>query len=78
MDSVTIHSALGDTLSHMVTEISSMQNNFSLWDKGQFMVLLSSTKFAKNTIFVGNKTDTVNTLLNILMKKKLHGQNIWN
>ena len=32
-------------------------------------MLLSRTKFAKNIIFVGNKTDTLNALLNILMKK---------
>ena len=45
----TIHSAIGDTLSHMVTEISSTQSRYSLWDKGQFIVLLSRTKFAKKT-----------------------------
>ena len=45
----------GRYLLHMPTEISSTQNNFSLWDKWQFIVLLSRTKFAKNTIFVGNK-----------------------
>ena len=32
-------------------------------------MLLSRTKFAKNIIFVGNKIDTLNAFLNILMKK---------
>ena len=60
---------MDDTLSSMATEISSMNSNFLLWDKGQFIVLLSGTKLAKNKIFVGNKTDTLDLLLNILMKK---------
>ena len=60
---------MGDTLSCIATEISSMNSNFSLWGKGQLIVLFNSTKFAKNTIFVGNKTDTSDSLLNLLMKK---------
>ena len=33
------------------------------------IVLLSGTEFAKNMTFVGNKTDTLNVLLIILMKR---------
>ena len=60
---------MGDTLSCKATEISSMNSNFSLWDKGKFVVLLSRTKFAKNTIFVRKKTDMLDSLLNVPMKK---------
>ena len=55
----SIHSAMGDTLSHMATEISSTQKKFHYGTKGN-LVLLSRTKFAQNTIFIGNKTDTLN------------------
>ena len=65
----TIHLAMGDSLSCMATEMLSTNSNFSLWDKGRSIVLLSRTKFAKNTIFVGNMTDTLDSLLNIVMKK---------
>ena len=58
---------MGETLSHMATEISSTQNNFSLWDRGQFIVLLSRNMLAKTTIFV--KTDNLNELLNIIIEK---------
>jgi predicted GIY-YIG superfamily endonuclease len=67
--SSTIHSAMGDTLSHMATEISNADFNFSLWDKGQLVVLLSRTKFAANSIFVGNRNDTLNAFRSLIVKK---------
>ena len=67
--SSTIHSAMGDTLSHMTTEISSTDFNFSLWDKGQLVILLSRTKFVANSIFVGNRNDTLNAFRLLIIKK---------
>ena len=58
----TIHAAMGDTLSSMATEISCNNSNFKMWDKGQMIVILSQTRLAKDTIFVGNKNDTLNAL----------------
>ena len=58
--SLTIHAAMGDTLPYIATTISQSDSNFHLWDKGQLVVILSRTKIAKNSIFVGSKTDTLN------------------
>jgi hypothetical protein len=60
---------MGDTLMSMATEISEEDSNYTLWDKGQLVVILSRTKKARDTIFVGNKHDTLNALKSILMKK---------
>ena len=65
----TIHAAQGETLSSMATEISLNDPLFRLWDKGQLVVILSRTKTAKDTIFVGNKADTIEALKSILTKK---------
>ena len=53
----TVHASMGDTLNKIVTEISSENNEYSLWDKAQVIVLLRRTKVGKNIIFVGYKTD---------------------
>ena len=66
----TIHAAKGDTLFSMATEISRNDPNYRLWwDKGQLVVILSRTKFAKNTIFVGDKDDTIAALKDLLIHK---------
>ena len=65
----TIHAAQGETLLKMATEISLNDPDFNLWDKGQLVVLLSRTKTAKDTIFVGNKSETLSALKAILMNK---------
>ena len=63
----TIHAAKGDS---MTTEISRNDPNYRLcWDKGQLVVILSRTKFAKNTIFVGDKDDTIAALKDLLIHK---------
>ena len=67
--SLTIHSAMGDTLQYMATQISTNDRNFNLWDKGQLVVILSQTKVARNSIFVGPVNDTLNALTQLLMKK---------
>ena len=65
----TIHAAQGDTLPSMATEISQNNGNFKMWDKGQMIVILSRTKYAKDTIFVGDKSDTLEALKNLLTRK---------
>ena len=62
----TVHAIMGDTLPSIATTISMNNRNFSLWDKGQLLVLISRTKEAKNTIFVGEKEDTLKALECIL------------
>ena len=64
--SATIHAAMGDTLPYMATTISNNDPNFNLWDKGQLIVILSRTKVAKNSIFVGPKTETLNAFRQLL------------
>lgn len=65
----TIHAAMGDTLSNMATEISRVNANFKMWDKGQMIVILSRTKYASKTIFVGDKNDTLKALKDLLTRK---------
>ena len=65
----TIHAAMGDTLPSMATEISLCNSNFNMWDKGQMIVILSRTKYAKYTIFVGDKNNTLAVLKNLLTRK---------
>ena len=65
----TIHAAMGDTLTKMATEISRSHRNFKMWDKGQLIVISSRTKSAKDTIFVGNKNDTLRAFRALLTRK---------
>ena len=65
----TIHAAMGDTLSSMATEISFSNSNFNMWDKGQMIVILSRTKGAEDTIFVGDKNDTLLALKHLLKRR---------
>ena len=67
--SSTIHGAMGDTLPYMVTQISTHDSNFCLWDKGQLVVLLSRTKLAENSMFIGPKNETLNALIQLLTSK---------
>lgn len=67
--SMTIHAAMGDTLWRMATEISIHDANFKLWDKGQLIVILSRTKMARDTIFVGNIDDTIDALKELLVRR---------
>ena len=62
----TVHSVMGDTLPSIATTISTDNRNFSMWDKGQLLVLISRTKEARNTIFVGEKDETLKALESIL------------
>ena len=65
----TIHACQGDTIISMATEISQNNANFKMWDKGQMIAILSHTKKAKDTIFVGDKNDTLHALKLLLTMK---------
>ena len=65
----TIHAAIGDTLYSMATEISSKDDKFKMWDKGQMIVILSRTHIAKQSIFVGDKSETLRALKELLVRK---------
>ena len=65
----TIHGAQGETLPEMATEISQADPNFNIWDRGQMIVLLTRTKRARDTIFVGCKHDTLAALRQLLLTK---------
>ena len=65
----TLHSLMGDTLTSMATEISTRNSNFNLWEKGQLVVLLSRTRYAKDTIFVGSESDTLEALRQLVTTK---------
>ena len=67
--SSTIHAAMGDTLVSMATTISYSDHNFNMWDKGQLVVILSRTKSAKDSIFVGPKNETLQAFRDLLTKK---------
>ena len=60
---------MGDTLQSMATEISKSNSSYKMWDKGQLIVILSRTKTAKDTIFVGNKSETIEALKSLLTKR---------
>ena len=40
-----------------------------MWDKGQMIVILSRTKLAKATLFVGDKNDTLSALRHLLTRR---------
>jgi len=65
----TIHSVMGDTFTSIATSVSATSSSFKLWEKGQLVVIVSRTKSQRNTIFVGDKQDTIEGL-SLLLKKK--------
>ena len=62
----TIHSAMGDTYNRMAISVSDFEKQYSLWDRGQLIVILSRTRLMKNTIFVGQKQETIRALKRLL------------
>ena len=60
---------MGDTLNSMATSISTKDSNFELWDKGQLVVLISRTKHAKDSIFVGPKQDTLDAFKQLILQR---------
>ena len=67
---------MGDTLPSVATSLSMADNNYSIRDKGNILVILARTKLAKDTTFVGNKESNLNALSRLL-KNGHNGHNIW-
>ena len=75
----TIHKAMGKTLSSIVTCVtpfplqgSNDVVDFTLWEAGQAVVLLSRTRYAKDIIFVGDRVATSTALLQVLKQQNSH------
>lgn len=62
----TIHSTMGDQYKSMATSTA-----IKLWEKGQLVVLCSRTRYMIDTIFVGNKEETINALCELLGKRTM-------
>ena len=67
--SSTIHEGMGATLIRAAMQISDNDPNLRWWDKAQVIVALSRTKVGRNTIFVGNKNDTIKALSRLILQK---------
>ena len=50
---------MGYKYNRMEILVSDTEKIFSLWDRGQFIVILSLTRIMKNTIFVGPKNKKI-------------------
>ena len=66
-----IHEGIGDTLTSVATEISPNNSNFTIWDKGKTIVIMSRTKYARYNIFVGDKNDNLAELKSLPTGKKM-------
>ena len=62
----TIYYSTGNKLGSVAISLSMADNNYSMWYKGQILVILARIKLAKYTIFVGNKEITLNELVHLL------------
>ncbi len=65
----TIHASMGDTLTRVAIQIQRDNSRFKLWDKAQVIVALSRTKLGKNTIFVGDKNETIESLIELIRQR---------
>ena len=63
----TIHSSMGDTVRSVALQI--VGNNYELWDKAQIIVALTRTKRGKDVIFVGNKNETIKSIISLVPKR---------
>jgi hypothetical protein len=61
-----VHGIQGSTLQKLASQISNKDAHYRLWEKGQLVVLLSRTKRGVDTIFVGNKEETLDMLCEVL------------
>ena len=52
-------------------------DNYSMWYKGQLLVILSRTKLSKDNIFVGYKESILNALVHLLGENGHIEHNIW-
>ena len=60
----TIHASMGDTLKKISIQIAG--GNYDLWDKAQIIVALTRTKRGRDIFFVGNKVETINSIVSLV------------
>ena len=60
---------MGDTLIKVVMENSNENGMFKLWGKSQVIFGCSRTIIGRNTIFVGDKTSTIDALTSLILLK---------
>ena len=53
----------------MATNISYNNEHFKMWDKGQIIVILSRKKRDRDTIFVGDKKNTLAAMSTTFTRK---------
>ena len=63
----TIHASMGDTLSKVAMQITN--SKFELWDKAQLIVSVTRTKIGKKLIFVGDKEETIESIIKLVQKR---------
>ena len=61
----TLHVLQGLTINKLATEINVFSSDYKLWDCAQLLVLLSRTKKSQDVIFVGNKENTIISIVQI-------------
>jgi hypothetical protein len=62
----TIHRIQGETVPLYATEMSDCRQDYKLWQKEQFAVLISRAQHCADIIFVGNREETRNAMIQIL------------
>ena len=68
----TIYGCQGNTLHHLLTQISSSNSEYHIWDKAQVFVLLSCTCMAEDIIFVEDPQSTMNCLIQKMKTRFMH------
>ena len=62
----TVHKAIGETCLHVATQISSVDNDYRIWDKKMLLVILSRVRSLDDISFVGSKADTLAAIDEVL------------
>ena len=60
---------MGDTYNCIEILVSNTEKIFSLWDRGQLIVILSRTRIIKDNIFVGKNNETI-CVLNLMLNQR--------
>ena len=64
----TVHRAMGDTISHVAVKISSTEDAFNIWERGQITVMISRVRNLTNLMFVGPWAETEAALMKVFDK----------
>jgi predicted GIY-YIG superfamily endonuclease len=72
--SSTVHAVMGSGLGHLVTKLSRTDPLYRLWEKEQIVVLLSRTERARDIIFVGDRQETVDAILQVIQIRSQYSE----